>query len=270
MPFTHMADVRRTTCGKIFLYGTTILLLFVAQAAMGSASRAEKQVFDQLNQEREHRGLKALEWNDQVAEAARNHSRALAENARLSHQFSREPALQARLAALGVRFTVSAENVASTEYVEDAHLALMNSPGHRANILSAAYNTVGIGVVEQKGKIYVTEDFVSRVPVYSEAQFGAALAESLRLKGTWQIDARPDPRLHELACSTNGDLAKVAEVAKGKYLVVFTSSEPRLPDRLRKAASEGGYYRMNFGVCFRPDAEHGSGNFWVVAALSGS
>jgi hypothetical protein len=49
---------------------------------------------------------------------------------------------------------------------------------------------------------------------------------------------------------------------------VFTSSEPRLPDQVQKAVTAAGYYHMKFGVCFRPDKEHGSANFWVVAAFS--
>jgi hypothetical protein len=28
------------------------------------------------------------------------------------------------------------------------------------------------------------------------------------------------------------------------------------------------FQRMNFGVCFRPDQEHGYANFWIVATFS--
>jgi uncharacterized protein YkwD len=257
---------------KLIFFWATVFLLRAA-LANASALPAEKQIFDQLNRERQKAGLAALEWNELVAEAARSHSRALAANSTVSHQFSGEPALQERIASRSVRFTVAAENVAFTEHLEDAHLALMNSPGHRANILNPKYNAVGIGVVEQEGKIYVTQDFVFQVPAYSEAQFSAALAERLGLprtsRGAWKIDARPDRLLHDLACSTNGDAVKLSDGLKGGYLVVFTSSEPSLPEQVQKAVAKGRYYRMKFGVCFRPDKEHGSGNFWVVAAFSG-
>jgi hypothetical protein len=257
---------------KLLFFCAAAFLLSSAMATP-SALPAEKQIFDQLNQERLKAGLTALEWNELVAEAARSHSRALAANGKLSHQYSGEPALQERIASRSVRFTVAAENLAFTEHVEDAHLALMNSPGHRANILSPNYNVVGIGVVEQEGKIYVTEDFVFQVPAYSEAQFSAALTQRLALprksRGAWKIDARPDPLLRDLACATNGDAVKLSDSLKGGYLVVFTSSEPRLPEQVQKAVAAGRYYRMKFGVCFRPDKEHGSANFWVVAAFSG-
>jgi uncharacterized protein YkwD len=255
-----------------FCCAAFLFLLAATPQSRASASPAEKQIYDQLNQERQKAGLAALEWNELVAEAARAHSQALAEHSTLSHQFSSEAPLQERVASRGVRFTVAAENVAFTEYVEDAHLALMNSSGHRANMLNPKYNAVGIGVVEQKGKIFVTQDFVFQVPAYSEAEFSAALAERLQLsrksRAAWKIYAKPDPLLHDLACSTNGDAVKLSDAIKGGYLVVFTSSEPRLPDQVRRAVTAAGYYRMKFGVCFRPDKEHGSANFWVVAAFS--
>ena len=211
-----------------------------------------------------------------MAEAARVHARLLAENTKLSHQFPGEPALLERLGATGVRFTLAAENVARTEYIEDVHLALMSSPGHRANMLSPAYNAVGIGVVEHEGRIYVAQDFIFLVPEYSEAQFSSAFAEALNLarktKGTREIDARPDALLRELACLTDGDAAKLSgQVAGARAVVVFTSSDPhRLPEQMLSRAANADFHRMNFGVCFRPDQEHGYANFWVVATFYAS
>jgi cysteine-rich secretory family protein len=251
----------------IFLFG-----LMLPLAAMAAASPAEKQVFDQLNQERQKAGLPALEWNELAAEAARHHAALLAQNRELSHQYPDEPSLPERLGATGLRFTGSAENIARTEHVEDVHPALMGSPGHRANMLSPKYNAVGIGLVEQNGRVYTAQDFVFQVPVYSEADFNLAFAEGLNLvrkeKGMREIDARPDPYLHQLACSTDGEAGKLAAGVSGRYLVVFTSSEPRrLPEKMANAAANPNYHRMIFGSCFRPDKEHGYGNFWVVAAF---
>jgi hypothetical protein len=250
-----------------------ILLVSAAPAhASASSSPAEKQIFDQLNEERQKTGVALLTWNDQAAEAARRHSQALAENGALSHQFPGEPALPERVAAFGVRFTVSAENVARTEFVEDAHLALMSSAGHRANMLNPAYNAVGIGVIEQKGKIYVTQDFIFQVPMYSESEFSTAFAEAFldaqKSRGSKRIGAQPDPLLHDLACSTDGDALKLSGKVEGTYVLVFSASEPRrLPVQLLERAVYANSRRLNFGVCFRPDTEHGHANFWVVAAF---
>lgn len=249
-----------------------VLMLAAAPLAGASPSPEEKQIFDQLNQERQKAGLAILEWNELLAEAARSHSQTMAKDDKLAHQLAGEPPLQERIALQGVRFTRAGENIALTGYVEDVHLALMGSAGHRANMLNPKYNAVGIGVIKQSGKIYVTQDFAFQVPVYSEAEFGAALAERLQLPrkatGMWKVNAKPDPLMHDLACSTDGDAAKLSDGVSGSYLVVFSASEPRLPEELQKDVAARGYYRMKFGVCFRPDKEHGPGNFWVVAAFS--
>jgi uncharacterized protein YkwD len=234
---------------------------------------AEKEIFDQLNHERNEAGLPALVWNDLVAKAARRHAEALLENQQLSHQFPGEPSLPERIGATGVRFTLAAENVARTGYMEDVHPALMSSPGHRANILSSQYNAVGIGLVERESKIYVTQDFVFVVPEYSEAQFNAAFAETVNLelkaKGARRMDIRTDALLREMACATDGDAGKVADSATGmRTLVVFTSSDPHsLPKQMLERIHDPNFQRMNVGVCFRPDQEHGYANFWVVATF---
>ena len=264
--------MNRFSATKGFAFCTALYLALAVSLARASASPAEKQIFDQLNQEREKAGLTALEWNELVAEAARSHCRALAENGRLSHQFSGELPLVERVGSRGVRFTVAAENVAFTEYLEDVHLALMSSSGHRSNMLNPKYNSVGIGVIEQDKKIFVTQDFVFQVPVYSEDQFSAAMVERLNLPkkstGDWPVAAKPDPMMHDLACSTDGNAGQLSDLVRVGYVVVFTASEPRLPEEVQKAVSARGYYHMKFGVCFRPDKDHGPANFWVVAAFS--
>jgi hypothetical protein len=235
---------------------------------------AEKQIFNQLNQERQSSGLPALEWNEQAAKAARIHAQAMVENGQLSHQFLGEPSLPERIGATGARFTVAAENVARTGYVEDVHPALMNSRGHRANILSSAYNAVGIGVVERQGKIYVAQDFLLLVPMYSKEQFGAVFAEAFNLarkeKGRKALTVWPNASLHNLACATEGEAAQLADkVSDAVSVVVFNSSDPhRLPEEMLSRAANPDFHRMTFGVCFRPDQEHGYANFWVVATFA--
>ena len=251
-------------CALVFLLASPIPL-----RAAQSMSPAEKRIFEELNHERIKNGLNPLEWNEQAAAAARAHTRLLADNANLSHQFPGEASLPERIGATGARFTVAAENVARTEWIEDVHPALMGSSGHRANMLSPRYNAVGIGVVEDKGRIFVTQDFIFLVPEYSEALFASAFAESFNLarKGR-KAEIRPDALLHELACATDGNASKLAGQFDGiRSIVVFTSSDPHSPpEQIFSRAAD--FHRMNFGVCFRPDQQHGYANFWVVATFS--
>jgi hypothetical protein len=261
---------------KLLLHCAAVLLLPFAHAvqARPSMASAETRIFEELNHERASHGLALLEWNDHAADAARAHARLLAENGKLSHQFLGEATLPERLGATGARFTVAAENVARTEFIEDIHLALMGSSGHRANILNTSYNAVGIGVVEDKGRIYVTQDFVFLVPDYSESQFSSAFAEAFNLarrdKRIRPLEARPDALLHESACTTDGDAIKLADRLPGvRAVVVFTSSDPHhLPEQIIRRAANADFHRMSYGVCFRPDQEHGYANFWVVATFA--
>jgi uncharacterized protein YkwD len=260
---------------NILFHCVFIVMLIVAQAGQaGPSISAEKRIFEELNHERTSHGLIALQWDDHAANAARAHAQLLAENGKLSHQFPGETSLPERLGATGARFTVSAENVARTEFIEDVLPALMGSSGHRANILSASYNAVGIGVVEEKGKIHVTQDFIFLVPNYSESQFNSAFAEAFNLarksKGIRPLQARDDTTLHELACTTDGNAVKLSDKLSGvSAVVVFTSSDPHhLPPGISPRVANPDFHLMKYGACFRPDQEHGYANFWVVATFT--
>ena len=207
---------------KLLLHCIFIFLLTTAHAVQAgpSISPCEKRIFEELNSERASHGLSALQWDDHAANAARAHAQLLAENDKLSHQFPGESSLPERLGATGARFTVSAENVARTGFIEDVHPALMGSSGHRANILNTSYNAVGIGVIEEKGTFYVTQDFIFLVPSYSESQFKSAFAEAFNLarksKGIMPLTAREDSDLHLLACTTDGNAAKLSDKIYGR------------------------------------------------------
>jgi uncharacterized protein YkwD len=259
-----------------FLFHCVCIFLLAAQSAQAvpATSSAEARIFEELNHERASHGLRALQWDDHAANAARSHARLLAENGRLSHQFPGESSLPERLGATGARFTVSAENVARTEFIEDVHPALIGSSGHRANILNTSYNAVGIGVVEQQGKIYVTQDFLFLVPDYSESQFKSAFAEAFNLarksKGIRPLEASDDTELHLLACTTDGNAMKLSDKLSGvSAIVVFTSSDPHhLPQEMNPRVANADFHLMKYGVCFRPDQQHGYANFWVVATFA--
>src|SRR5262249_47607715 len=165
----------------------------------------EQQLFELINAARQRGGLEKLEWDPRLATAAQAHADQLADHRELSHMFPGEAPLQHRLGATGERFDAIAENVAEADNVADAHLGLMNSTGHRSNILAKKYNAVGIAVVEVKGRVYVTEDFAHVVPAYSPQQFREEVVEAFnrarKVHHFVPIDTRPDPRLDDQACA---------------------------------------------------------------------
>jgi uncharacterized protein YkwD len=54
-----------------------------------------------------------------------------------------------------VRFVTAGENLALAPSLQIAHTGLMNSPGHRANILHRDFGRVGIGIMDRNvSRIY--------------------------------------------------------------------------------------------------------------------
>jgi uncharacterized protein YkwD len=63
----------------------------------------------------------------------------------------------------GISYKYAGENIAGAPTVEKAHSSLMNSPGHRRNILNPNYTHVGIGIIDggPYGKMF-TQLFISK------------------------------------------------------------------------------------------------------------
>jgi uncharacterized protein YkwD len=264
---------------KTGLIAIAAFLLAGACAAQPGAGPAPappspaQQLFKLLNLEREHAGLGLLEWDARLAEAARIHAQKMARAGDISHRFAGEPDLSQRAGTAGALFKSVAENVALAGTPEEIHLALMNSPGHRANILNSQYNAVGIGVAEVKDELYVTEDFAQVVPAYSAEQFRRAVIEAFnkmrQARGVRAIFARGDTRLDQVACSGKLDPGSVlAEQSGAASATVFTAVQPwDLPSPMEKSAADSTLQRMNLGVCFRPDPANSFAQFWVVAVF---
>jgi hypothetical protein len=241
--------------------------------ATAGAPASVQQIFTLINQERERAGRAKFQWNQQLAQAAREHAKLLATNNDLSHQFAGEPELAERLGTTGARFTFSAENIARADSAEEAHMALMTSPGHRANILSSRYNAIGIGIIEAQGHLFVTEDFAVILPDFSDAQFSDALVQSIKkaraAKREFHLEIHEDNQLRAAACAAHGNVHSVANAASpNSQMVLFTISDPAvLPQRLLEFVQDQRWRRLDLGVCFRPDPQHGYANFWVAAAF---
>ena len=233
----------------------------------------EQQLFKLLNLERQHAGVSLLEWNPNLADAAQTHAQKMARAGDISHRFNGEPELTQRASDAGTLFKAVAENVALAGTPEEAHLALMNSPGHRANILSSQYNAVGIGVAQAGNELYVTEDFAQVVPAYSADQFRRGVVDAFnKLRRSHRIraiTARGDPALDREACTGRFDPGSVLAGQIGAARATsFTAVQPwDLPAVMENSAADSSLQRMNLGVCFRPDPANGFAQFWVIAVF---
>jgi uncharacterized protein YkwD len=108
----------------------------------------EKRMLDLVNQERVAAGLKPLEPDPELTEVARRHSADMFARGYFAHDTPEGISPFDRMHAANVRFTTAGENLALAPTIPVAHTGLMNSPGHRANILRPAFGRVGIGVMD--------------------------------------------------------------------------------------------------------------------------
>lgn len=116
------------------------------------------QVLKIVNEERTKAGLKELTMSESLVAPANKRAQEIKQS--FSHTRPNGSAWSTVLDEYNVRVQTAGENIAygynTPQKVMDAW---MNSSGHRANILGANYNHIGIGVYEVNGTVYCTQLF---------------------------------------------------------------------------------------------------------------
>lgn len=108
----------------------------------------ETRMLELVNDERTRHGLRPLQADAEMTEVARSHSRDMFARGYFSHVSPEGHDPFDRVRSAGVRFLTAGENLALAQTLATAHQGLMNSPGHRANILRPTFGRVGIGVLD--------------------------------------------------------------------------------------------------------------------------
>lgn len=138
----------------------------------------ERVLFESINKERAVRGLAPLKLSSPLSDVARKHSEEMARLGRLAHESAAGGTVKERLDRALVANAFNAENVAHSSSFDPRfiHGALMDSAGHRENILLPDVDEVGIGVVRAAGgDYYVTQDFLRSVTWLDEADAAEAV-----------------------------------------------------------------------------------------------
>ncbi len=144
---------------------------------MSIASELEREMLDLINQERRAAGLPDLKLEQRLNASAENHSQWMLAQDVFSHTGVGGSSSNDRMVAANFDFSGSwrsGENIGMqsirgaagySDDVEDIHDRLMNSTGHRANILNTNYDYVGIGIEigEYNGYtvVMITQNFAS-------------------------------------------------------------------------------------------------------------
>lgn len=155
------------------------------QAAPGHVAEAVSRILVLMNNERRSRGLPQFTQRGDVSAISRGHSQAMAAAGTIYHN----DAYFVPATKRGLDAALLGENVARNVDIDDAHRRLMNSPGHRANLLDARFTVVGLGVYRSSaGSLYVTQNFVQPV---ARSAASAAPAATPRAAVARQAAAAP-------------------------------------------------------------------------------
>jgi len=120
----------------------------------------EARMLDLINGERSAAGLRPLAADPELTQVAEVHSTDMFARGYFAHVTPEGLDPFERMREAHVSFQAAGENLALAPTLQIAHTGLMNSPGHRANILQPAFGRVGIGVMDGGFHgLMVTQDF---------------------------------------------------------------------------------------------------------------
>jgi uncharacterized protein YkwD len=108
----------------------------------------EAQMLVLVNTARQKEGLKPVKADPEIAVVARKHSADMFSRGYFSHTSPEGKSPFDRINEEKIRYYTAGENLALAPTLQIAHEGLMNSPGHRANILRSSFGRVGIGILD--------------------------------------------------------------------------------------------------------------------------
>lgn len=237
------------------------VLLFFPARAHGRQSGPAESLFEAANRARVAQGLAPLKWSATLASAARGHAERMAARNTLSHRLPGEPGMADRATQAGARFSSLAENVAEGPSAESIQQQWMNSPPHRANLLDAQLDSVGIAVAEHNGVLFATEDFSLAAEMLNAEEQEGIVGAKLRARGLQLLSNTSDARR---SCLLDNGYAGIH--VPSFVLHYATADLQTLPDLLDERIKTGKYHSAVVGAC-PSDAKIGFSNYRIAVLL---
>ena len=126
-------------------------------------SAGEARMLELVNQERQKAGVPPLTLYKELRKVARLKSEDMLVNNYFDHYSEQYGSPFDMMRDFGIQYWSAGENIAKASSVDRAHNSLMNSTGHRNNILNPKYDHVGIGIIKSsEGAYFVTQMFIER------------------------------------------------------------------------------------------------------------
>jgi uncharacterized protein YkwD len=196
------------------------LALGAPGAAPTDAAGAEGELLALANRSRAEAGLAPLLPDERAAAVARAHSAEMRDGGWVAHVSPTTGGMEDRARRARLATPLLLENLARAYSAREAHEGLMNSPGHRANLLHPDATHLGVGVALREGpggpELYVTQLFLRKNPRLDLAATRAALVGALAAARAraGASAAEPDPDLDRVAAAYARGLAAGVDRAK--------------------------------------------------------
>lgn len=127
-----------------------------------NVSDIEKEVARLVNVERQKNGLNPLTLDASISSVARLKSQDMIDKNYFNHQSPTYGSPFDMLRKFGINYQYAGENIAMGQRTaQEVMNGWMNSPGHRANILSSNYGKIGVGYAVKNGTAYWTQMFTN-------------------------------------------------------------------------------------------------------------
>lgn len=129
-------------------------------------AQVKQAIFNKVNEERAKAGVSPLSYNSTMEKYARIKSQDMGDNNYFSHADLSGNYITSKMKADGVSYKAWGENIAYIGGITDPTALAnkfmenwMNSEGHRKNILSTNFDSIGIGVYQSGNRVYATQEF---------------------------------------------------------------------------------------------------------------
>jgi uncharacterized protein YkwD len=139
----------------------------VARAQGARSEIAAHQLLHLINLDRRDAGLAPLHLSSLLSMVALSHSEDMDQHGYFAHVSPSGLTPLNRFSDAHIHYQMGGENIGYTEGVPLGQaiplieMMMMHSPHHRANLLRPGYHAVGIGVLQDGARVYVTEDFTN-------------------------------------------------------------------------------------------------------------
>ncbi|MBC8530842.1 CAP domain-containing protein [Gehongia tenuis] len=124
-----------------------------------SVNSYETELLALVNEDRVKNGLSPYTLDPELCRIARLKAQDMADNNYFAHESPTYGKVAEMLKTFGYSYRAAGENIAKYGSIEKAHLGLMNSEGHRKNLLSSGFTQIGIGVVKKDNYFLISEFF---------------------------------------------------------------------------------------------------------------